>query len=203
MPDPVSIPPLPAPLVWGVEPASFSLDDGPLLTITAPPRSDLFVDPAGSDPQDAAPRLLGPVEGDFQLSARVRSTFDGTFDAGALLLWAGERTWAKLAFEVSPQGETMVVSVITDGRTSDDANAFVVEDEAVWLRLSRRGAACALHARVEGDEGWRFVRHFALDAPAAVQVGFSAQSPLGEGATARFDEIGFAPSGVGDLRSGE
>ena len=79
----------------------------------------------------------------------------------------------------------------------------MVEDEAVWLRLSRRGAACALHARVEGDEGWRFVRHFALDAPAAVQVGFSAQSPLGEGATARFDEIAFAPSGVDDLRSGE
>jgi len=203
MPDHVSIPPLPAPLGWRVEPASFSLDDGPLLTITAPPRSDLFVDPAGSDPQDAAPRLLGPVEGDFQLSARVRSTFDGTFDAGALLLWAGARTWAKLAFEVSPQGETMVVSVITDGRVSDDANAFVVEDDAVWLRLSRRGAACALHARVEGDGGWRFVRHFGLDAPAAVQVGFSAQSPLGEGATARFDEIGFAPSGVSDLRSGE
>ena len=63
MPDPVSIPPLPAPLVWGVEPASFSLDDGPLLTITAPPRSDLFVDPAGSDPQDAAPRLLGSRRG--------------------------------------------------------------------------------------------------------------------------------------------
>ena len=203
MPEPVSIPPLPAPLAWDVEPASWSLDDGPLLTIAAPARTDLFVDPAGAEPTAGAPRLLGPVEGDFQLSARVRSTFAGTFDAGALLLWAGDRTWAKLAFEVSPQGETMVVSVITDGRASDDANAFVVEDEAVWLRLSRRGTACALHARLEGDDGWRFVRHFALDAPAAVQVGFSAQSPLGEGATARFDEIGFAPSGVSDLRSGE
>ena len=203
MPDPVSIPPLPAPLEWDVEPASSSLGEGPLLTIAAPPRSDLFVDPAGSDPQDAAPRLLGPVESDFQLSARVRSTFEGTFDAGALLLWAGARTWAKLAFEVSPDGEPMVVSVITDGRASDDANAFVVEDEAVWLRISRRGSACALHARLDGDEGWRFVRHFALDAPAAVRVGFSVQSPLGEGATARFDAIGFAPSGVADLRSGE
>ena len=203
MPDPVSIAPLPAPLTWDVEPAGSSLDEGPLLTIAAPPRSDLFVDPAGSDPQDAAPRLLGPVEGDFQLSARVRSTFEGTFDAGALLLWAGERTWAKLAFEVSPDGDAMVVSVITDGRTSDDANAFVVEDDAVWLRISRRGAACALHARLAGDDGWRFVRHFALDAPAAVRVGFLAQSPMGEGATARFDEISFAPQGVTDLRSGE
>jgi len=200
--DPVPLPPLPAPLTWDLEPASWSLDDPPALTITAPPRSDLFVDPAGAEAQAGAPRLLGPVEGDFQLSARVRCTFSGTFDAGALLLWAGERTWAKLAFEVSPDGEPMVVSVVTDGRASDDANAFVVTDEAVWLRLSRRGRACALHARLEGGEGWRFVRHFALEAPAAVRAGFLAQSPTGEGATARFDAIAFASEGVADLRSG-
>jgi uncharacterized protein len=186
--DPISLSPLPAPLTWDVEPASWTVDDGPALTIAAPPRSDLFVDPAGAEPQAGAPRLLGPVE--------------GAFDAGALLLWAGDRTWAKLAFEVSPDGEPMVVSVITDGRASDDANAFVVTGEAVWLRLSRRGTACALHARPEGDERWRFVRHFALDAPAAVRAGFSAQSPTGEGATARFDQIAFAAEGVADLRSG-
>jgi uncharacterized protein len=202
MPEAIAIAPLPAPLAWNVEPASWSLGDGPLLTVAAPAQTDLFVDPAGAEPTAGAPRLLGPVEGDFQLSARVRSTFDGTFDAGALLLWAGERTWAKLAFEVSPQGEAMVVSVITDGRASDDANAFVVEDEAVWLRISRRGRACALHARLAGDDGWRFVRHFGLDAPDSVRVGFLAQSPLGGGATARFDEIGFAAQGVADLRSG-
>jgi uncharacterized protein len=200
--DPISLSPLPAPLTWDVEPASWTVDDGPALTIAAPPRSDLFVDPAGAEPQAGAPRLLGPVEGDFQLSARVRCTFAGAFDAGALLLWAGDRTWAKLAFEVSPDGEPMVVSVITDGRASDDANAFVVTGEAVWLRLSRRGTACALHARPEGDERWRFVRHFALDAPAAVRAGFLAQSPTGEGATARFDQIAFAAEGVADLRSG-
>ena len=119
------------------------------------------------------------MTGDFQLSARVRCTFAGTFDAGALLLWAGERQWAKLAFEVSPQGEPMVVSVVTDGR-SDDANAFVVPGDAVWLRISRIGAACALHARL-GGERWRFVRHFALPAPTACAP---ASSPSRRWATA-------------------
>jgi uncharacterized protein len=106
----------------------------------------------------------------------------------------------KLAFEVSPRGEPMVVSVVTDGR-SDDANAFVVEGGAVWLRISRSGAACALHARLDG-EGWRFVRHFALPAPGGLRAGFLAQSPVGDGATARFDEIGFAAERLADLRSG-
>ena len=155
-----TIAPLPAPLAWEVAPASWSLDEGPLLTIAAPARSDLFSDPARRRAAAGAPRLLGPVTGDFQLSARVRCTFAGTFDAGALLLWAGERQWVKLAFEVSPQGEPMVVSVATDGR-SDDANAFVVPDDAVWLRISRIGEACALHARL-GGEDWRFVRHLPL-----------------------------------------
>ena len=197
----MTIAPLPAPLAWDVAPASWSLDEGPLLTIAAPAGSDLFSDPAGGAPVAGAPRLLGPVAGDFQLSARVRCTFAGTFDAGALLLWAGERQWVKLAFEVSPQGEPMVVSVATDGR-SDDANAFVVPGgDAVWLRISRIGAACALHARLDGED-WRFVRHLSLPAPDGLRAGFLAQSPTGGGATARFDAIGFVPERLGDLRSG-
>lgn len=193
----VSVPPFPSPLTWEVEPASWEHDGG--LTIVAPPRTDLFRDPAGSEPQAGAPRLLGAVEGAFQFSARVRCTFASTFDAGALLLWSDEARWVKLALEVSPDGEPGVVSVVTDG-LSDDANAFAVEGDAVFLRVSRLGPSCALHARHEG-EPWRFVRHFVLPA-GAVRAGFLAQSPTGEGATARFEEIGFVAERLGDLRSG-
>jgi regulation of enolase protein 1 (concanavalin A-like superfamily) len=198
VPDPVTVPPLPTPLVWDVAPASWSLDEGSVLTIAAPARTDLFNDPAGGEPETGAPRLLGPVEGDFQLSARVRCTFAGAYDAGALLVWAGAERWAKLAFEVSPQGEAGVVSVVTDG-LSDDANAFGVESGAVWLRVSRMGSACALHARLDGER-WRFVRHFPLRGE--LRAGFLAQSPTGDGATARFDEIGYTPERLAGLRSG-
>jgi uncharacterized protein len=203
MAAPVTLAPLPGPLAWDVEPADWSVDVGPALTIAAPGRTDLFADPAGAEPEAGAPRLLGRVEGDFQLSARVRCTFAAAFDAGALLLWAGDRRWVKLAFEVSPQAEPMVVSVVTDER-SDDANAFVVDADAVWLRVSRLGAACALHARL-GGEGWRFVRHLAFPDPAdtGLRAGFLAQSPTGGGATARFDDIGFVPERLADLRSGQ
>ena len=198
MTDPVTVPPLPAPLSWDIAPAAWNFDGA--LTITAPPRTDLFRDPAGSEPQTAAPRLLGEVEGDFQLSARVSCTFEGAFDAGALLLWADEARWVKLALESSPAGEPGVVSVVTDG-LSDDANAFAVSGDAAWLRISRLGPACALHARLDG-EAWRFVRHFALAAPDAARAGFLVQSPTGDGATARFDEIDFVAERLPDLRSG-
>jgi uncharacterized protein len=196
--DLVTVPPLPAPLSWDAAPATWNFDGA--LTIAAPPRTDLFRDPAGSEPQTAAPRLLGDVGGDFQLCARVSCTFEGAFDAGALLLWADEARWVKLALESSPAGEPGVVSVVTDG-LSDDANAFAVTGDGAWLRISRLGPACALHARHD-DEPWRFVRHFPLASTSGLRAGFLAQSPTGEGATARFEAIDFTSERLADLRSG-
>jgi uncharacterized protein len=116
------------------------------------------------------------------------------------MLHAGERTWAKLAMERSPQGDAMIVSVVTRG-VSDDANGAVVAGDSVWLRVARIGGACALHASADGQR-WDLVRHFALDAPGPLAAGFLAQSPTGEGCTATFDEISFAARTLADLRDG-
>lgn len=171
------------------------------LTLTAPARTDLFIDPAGAEPALNAPRSLAamPAE-DFQLSARVTVEFGQTYDAGVLLIWADERNWAKLCFERSPQGRPMAVSVVTRG-VSDDANAFAVDRDTLWLRVSRLGPAFAFHASTDGER-WEFVRYFALEHADGLQLGFEAQSPLGEGCTATFDPIHFLPARLADLRDG-
>jgi uncharacterized protein len=193
-------PALPFALSWSGSPTE-THTDGAALTIAAPARTDLFIDPGGAEPQLNAPCLLGTApDGDFQLSARVTVEFGQTYDAGVLLAWYDERHWAKLCFERSPQGEPMAVSVVT--RTvSDDANAFTVDGSTLWLRVSRLGPALAFHASTDGTR-WRFVRYFALDAAAELRVGFQAQSPLGEGCPATFAEIGYAPERLADLRDG-
>jgi regulation of enolase protein 1 (concanavalin A-like superfamily) len=176
------------------------------LEVVAKPKSDLFVDPVtGSEgaPEAAvnAVRLLGsPPDGDFVLSARVRVGFRSAFDAGVLMVWADGRRWAKLCFETSPSNQPMVVSVVTRG-VSDDANAFDVHDEHVWLRVARVGRAFAFHASRDGAT-WAFVRAFALDEDAPIRIGFEAQSPTGEGCTVRFDDLRFAARTVADLRDG-
>jgi uncharacterized protein len=147
-----------------------------------------------------APRLLGRVAGDFQLSARVTVDFQASFDAGVLVLWDDERSWAKLCFEASPALEPMVVSVVTRG-VSDDCNSFVVEADHVWLRVARLGRAYAFHASNDGRH-WQLIRHFGL-CDAAPRVGFLAQSPRGEGCSVRFEEIRFAATRLADLRSGD
>jgi regulation of enolase protein 1 (concanavalin A-like superfamily) len=194
------IPGFPAPLRWFEAPFAWQLADDGSLSIQAGPRTDLFLDPRGSAAVFNAPRLLGPVSGDFQLISCVSVDFKATFDAGVLLIYVDDRTWAKLCFEYSPQGEPMVVSVVTRG-LSDDCNSFIVDGHQVWLRVSRLGAAFAFHASLDG-ESWQFIRHFALDAPSEVQLGFVAQSPTGEACTARFNHIRFQPETLPDLRSG-
>jgi len=196
----VTIAPLPIPLGWLVPAQDWQVGERSL-ELSAGPASDLFADPAGGEPLANAPALVGAAPGDFLLSARVRAELASTFDAGVLLLRRDERNWAKLCFELSPQGEPTVVSVVTRG-VSDDCNSFAAEGDEVRLRIARLGDCFAFHASTDAIF-WRLVRYFALEGEGEVSIGFLAQSPTGEGCRVRFDEIDYAERRLGDLRSGE
>jgi regulation of enolase protein 1 (concanavalin A-like superfamily) len=194
------LPSIPAPLRWGLAPVSWNIGAAGALAITAGPRTDMFVSPAGDDATLNAPRLLFTPQGDFMLSARLTVEFGATFDAGVLLLYAGERSWAKLCFEYSPQQQPMIVSVVTQG-FSDDANAYVVGGNQTHMRIARIGRAFAFHASADGA-AWQLIRHFTLEPAAQLEAGFVAQSPTGAGCTATFADIVYAPERLADLRSG-
>jgi regulation of enolase protein 1 (concanavalin A-like superfamily) len=166
--------------------------------IAAGPRTDFFVDPGTGEVKANGEARLEPVEGDFVLSARVEVEFAATFDAGALLVWGDEGRWAKLAFELSPQSERMVVSVVTRER-SDDCNSTVIAGDAIWLRVARIGDAYAFHSSTDG-RWWNLVRHFHLEG--ATQAGFEAQSPMGDGCTATFTDIRREQRTLLDIRDG-
>jgi regulation of enolase protein 1 (concanavalin A-like superfamily) len=198
--EPVTLPSLPLELRWLGEPVSWEVADG-RLRIEAGPQTDLFVDPQGGEPHLDAPGLVGRAGGSFQLAARVAVEFADTFDAGALLVRAHERAWAKLCLEYSPEREPMVVSVVTRD-VSDDCNSFVVPGGEVWLRISRVApAAFAFHASHDGVR-WELIRHFSLGDGADPEVGFLAQSPRGEGSAATFSDIRFGTQRLEDIRSG-
>ena len=176
------------------------------LTLTAVGGTDMFIDPgAGSAPNaDEVPdagRLMGlPSAGDFTLSAQVSVAFASMYDAGVLLLHATERRWAKLCFEYSPQLTPTAVTVVTRD-TSDDSNSFEVNDNTLWLRVTRSGGAWAFHVSTDGS-WWRMIRYFGLDGPEPVRVGFLAQSPTGDGCAVTFDHIKFSPGAPANLRDG-
>jgi regulation of enolase protein 1 (concanavalin A-like superfamily) len=199
--EPIGIAALPMALRW-LEPARSWKAGEDWLELSAGPATDLFSDPAGGAPLLSAPALVGePPEGDFLLSARVRAELVSTFDAGVLVLLRDREHWAKLCLERSPQGEAMVVSVVTRG-VSDDCNSFVCASGEVGLRISRLDGCFAFHA-ASAEDFWRLVRYFTLAGEGGVEVGFLAQSPTGESCTARFEEIAFERCRLADLRNGE
>jgi hypothetical protein len=205
-------------IAWNVPGLPFTLSPSPesawtiaeapaTVTASAAPHSDIFIDP-GADTQlnaesmlNAATLLGVPPDGDFQFSVRVSVEFVSTYDAGVLLLWIDDRHWGKLCFEFSPDGEPMIVSVVTRG-VSDDANAFVVDGRTVYLRVSRIDHAFAYHASLDGKT-WRMIRFFTIDGTSRSDaIGFEAQSPTGDGCVVTFDDIRFTRERLGDLRDG-
>jgi regulation of enolase protein 1 (concanavalin A-like superfamily) len=173
---------IPTPLRWtGFSSGWYATGD--CLEIGAGPDTDMFIDPLGTGvPVLTAPRLLATLDGDLQLSARAQVDLKATYDAATLVVWVDETTWAKLCFELSPQGRPTIVSVVTRGR-SDDANAFEVD------------------ASTDG-RFWHLVRYFMLYPVTRVAYGFEAQSPTGDGCTAIFREVTYRPDRLAELRDG-
>jgi uncharacterized protein len=196
----LSLPGVPFDLEWSPEPEGVELAADGVLSATAPASTDLFVSPAGDQSKLGAPRLLGrPPDGDFVVVARVHAPFAAAFDAGALILWAGERSWAKLAVEWSPTAQPWIVSVVTRG-LSDDCNSQALASGEAWLRIGRLGSYFAFHASTDGSR-WDFVRQFALDTE-DVELGLLVQSPTGDGCTATFRDVRFEQRTLGNLRDG-
>jgi regulation of enolase protein 1 (concanavalin A-like superfamily) len=187
-------------LSWLGPPPSAAEIGASSIAFSAGPRTDLFADPAGGEPKTDAPLLLGRPTGDFQLQARVSAPLAATFDAAGLVVWASSTAWGKLEVEYSPQGEAMIVSVVTRG-VSDDSNAFTLPNAEAWLRVGRSGETIAFHASTDGH-WWSLVRYFTFPGAAGASAGFEVQSPTGNGLEGRFDEIEWVAGPLADLRNG-
>lgn len=190
------------PLTWVPTPGEFSyIFASGILTLAAARGVDWSNDSLGGPQQHQAAALTFPAPPAMTLSARVSvDPPRTTFDAAALVLWAGPDHWAKLCFEYSPQGAAMVVSVVTN-TYSDDCNGVPVSEPFVHLRISRAGHAWAFHTSPDGID-WAFVRLFRLHTEAPVRIGFMSQAPMGESCVSRFESIAFTRTAPAGLRDG-
>ncbi|MBD3305682.1 DUF1349 domain-containing protein [candidate division KSB3 bacterium] len=183
-------------------PADWHVEDGKTLTMQAGPITDLFHGPRGDKSITNAPRaVFVPQEGDFLFRAKVDVAFQATFDAGVLLIYANDTTWAKLCLEFSPQRQPMIVSVVNRG-LSDDCSSVTLEGREVYLRIARIGRAFAFHYSTDAQV-WHLVRQFTLGEPPHLRIGFLAQAPTGDGCRVNFSNIAYESKTLTDIRSGE
>lgn len=162
--------------------------------------TDAFVSPDGQTAIDRLPgaRLALP-DRPCALSVYVEPVLTATYDAGALMLRTDDGSWAKLAFELSPQGRRTAVSVVTND-CSDDANGPTFPRDGLFLRIYRRENLTAFHISEDGQT-WDLLRLFRLNGHTAT-IDLIAQSPTGKGSEARFTQLRLVEGEIADLRDG-
>jgi regulation of enolase protein 1 (concanavalin A-like superfamily) len=192
---------LPGQLTWRNSPKASHIEGGKVLSISSGPKTDWFVDPFDGTVAKSAPTLWFTPGNTYVLNTKVQVQFTSKWDAGALMLWADEHHWAKLSFELSPEKQPTIVTVVTRG-FSDDCNSVAVQGDTVYLQIARTGSTYVFYYASDG-ENWRILRTFRLDTQRAVSVGFEAQSPDGTGATAIFFDVHYSPKKIANVYTGK
>jgi len=159
------------------------------LKINAPGHTDLFISPDGGYVINKSPRLIFTPDSDFILTAKIKPGFKSKWDAGALLIFNDATHFAKFCFESDFKGQARVVSVVCN-ETADDCNSMIVDKNEIFYRItgSTKGKTFGFYYSTDG-KSWFPIRTFKLDKTDNLTIGFSAQSPTGEGSSVEFSNI--------------
>ena len=149
-----------------------------------------------------APFYYTEVTGDFVLRAKVSLDFQAVFDSACIMVMKDQRTWAKACFEQTDFDTHAVVSVVTNGGSSDDANGCNIDNSEVWLQMARVGQQFGLHYSLDGTH-YYMMRTFRLPVEETVKVGLLAQAPTGDGGERCFAHVTIEKRTVKNLRKGE
>ena len=172
------------------------------LTLASEAKRDNFRDPDSKLSNNTAPVLLTEVNNKqpFTLTAKITPNFLKTYDAGTLYIWVKDTLWLKMAMEMDERGKHRMVSVRTAG-TSDDNNHDVIEAKSVYMKISSDTKTVGFYYSLD-QKNWQLIRLFKNEYPASLWVGISAQSPLGEGTSALFEDVTLTKQSISDVRLG-
>ena len=176
--------------------------DGDKLIITSNAQCDNFNDPDAKLSNNTAPVLLTKIDNakPFTFIAKVAPTFKETYDAGTMYIYLNPNLWFKFAFERDERMKSRIVTVRTI-ETSDDNNHDVVNNASVYMKISSDIKTIGFYYSLDKEQ-WQLVRLFKNDYPAELWVGLSAQSPIGNGTNAIFEECSLTQSSISDFRMG-
>jgi len=135
------------------------------------------------------------------MKVKVSLAFKDVYDAAAIMVLENERTWAKACFELTDFNTRAVVSVVTN-QVSDDANGCNIENDFVWLQMTRLGKTFAFHYSEDGVIFY-MMRVFHLPASDTVKIGLLAQAPSGSGGERHFEELTMENITVKNIRTGK
>jgi regulation of enolase protein 1 (concanavalin A-like superfamily) len=192
---------IPGALTWHNAAKASHIHGAKILTISSGPKTDWFVDPFDGTVARNAPILSFAPGPTYVFHTKVQVQFASKWDAGALMVWADDHHWAKLSYELSPDKQPTLVTVVTRG-PSDDSNSVSVGGDTVYLQIARTGSTYVFYYGTDG-ETWHILRTFSLETKSSASLGFESQSPDGTGSTAVFSEMSYSPRKISNIYTGK
>ena len=176
---------------WLNEPAQWSLRDG-VLDVAAERGTDFWRVTGYGFIRDGGHVYGRTIQGDTDISVRLRGQFRHQYDQAGLMLYVDESTWIKAGVEYV-DGRLHLSTVVT--RDFSDWSMTEAPDgvEDVWLRLTRRAEAVEVHFSADGED-YRQLRLGYLPPDRAALAGVMCAAPEGEGFAVSFHGLTVAGS---------
>lgn len=176
---------------------------GEKIEITSGIETDYFIE-SGTPPYEKAnaPLLLTVVDNTQPFTFSFKTTPDHLvkYDAGMAFIYADAKNWLKFAFEADERMNKRLVTVNTRN-LSDDNNHDAVKAASVYMKISSDTKVIGFYYSIDGKE-WQLVRVLKNDFPEQIKLGIGAQSPVGKGNKAVFEEVRLTGESVKDFRMG-
>jgi regulation of enolase protein 1 (concanavalin A-like superfamily) len=127
----------------------------------------------------------------FTASVRIRATYERLYDQAGLMVLVDEENWTKAGVELS-DGETMLSSVVTVGRSDWATGRFHGDASDFWMRMTIDDGVMRIQYSVDGKR-WPLVRLCPFPAAAHYVVGPMCCTPERQGLSVLFLDFTVGP----------
>ena len=171
---------------WYNEPPMWTVDDS-TITVKSGPKTDFWRTTHYGFIRDNGHFYCLPVAGDFLVEAKVSGAYMSLYDQAGLMVRVDEANWIKCGIEFV-DGVQQVSAVVT--REYSDWSVAPLPDNpvALWLRLTRRGAAIQISYALDGVH-YQMLRLAYLTPAQTMSVGLMCASPDGAGFPVTFEGL--------------
>ena len=175
---------------WINEPASWSAADG-VLTVTAGAGTDFWRTTHYGFVRDSGHIYGDEVDGDFDLSVRVRGAYADQYDQAGAMVRVDARHWLKTGIEFV-DGRPRFSTVITLEYSSWAVADLPTGASELSLQLARRGDAVEVRYGVDGGSA-ELAAIVYLPPGRAAFAGAMCAAPDGDGFEVSFHDLSVSP----------
>jgi len=170
---------------WLNRPARFSITDD-ALHVTTDARTDFWRETHYGFIHDSGHLYGVEVSDGFTAQVRVRARFEQLYDQAGIMVRLDAERWLKAGLEFS-DGQAMLSSVRTDGRSDWATGVYTGDPADFWLRVSVAQGVLRLQVSPDGAQ-WPLVRLCPFPAAERYLVGPMCCTPERAGLQVTFSD---------------